>query len=79
MQLLQHLRDFLNEDTMKWMPGNLNAGNFILLTEHKKIPITEEQKAKGVNVASHTTVIHVFDHGGVFIGTIENPDWIPKA
>lgn len=63
---LRTLRDFLTEENLKWLPGNLLTGQFILLKEN----IREEGKP-------YRQVIHLFDQGGTWIGTIEHPDWIP--
>lgn len=66
MRELQHLRDFLDENALKWLPGNLLTGQFILLRES----IREEDKP-------YRQVLHVFDQSGTFIGTVEHPDYIP--
>jgi len=66
LQILKTLRDFLTEEQMKWLPGNLQAGTFMLLRQNK----TDE---KGV----YTTVVQVFDKGGTYIGQITEPEWIP--
>ena len=79
LRQLSHFRDFINDEIKKWMPTNLHVGTYMLLTDYKNLPIPEEDAAKGVNVPNHKTVHHVFDSGGTYIGTIENPDWIPKA
>jgi len=62
---LKHLRDFLDAEQMKWLPSNLKVESCILLTQQKEID--------GV----FTTVLHVFDNGGTWIGEITNPDFIP--
>lgn len=90
MRTLSHLRDFLDEEALKFMVGNLMTGQFILLKEHsrpkpKGKPGEEEKindygidKAQKEVVRTFHTKIHVFDQGGTFIGTIENPDWYPE-
>lgn len=67
MQSLKNIRDFLDEEQMKWLPNNLLVENCILLTQNKK-------DNKGV----HTVVLQVFDRTGIWIGEITHPDWIPK-
>lgn len=67
LQILQSLRDFMDEETLKWLPGNIQADTFILLPQSRK-------DEKGV----HQRVIHVFDKGGTYIGEISNPHFIPK-
>lgn len=68
MQILKTLRDFLDEETLKWLPSHLQAGNFILLTQNKKMGADKPWKQ----------VIQVFDRGGTYIGEISDPDFIPK-
>ena len=60
IQVIQTLRDFLDEEQLKWLPGNLRVENCILLTKH------EEQE--GIT----KKVIYVFDNGGALIGKIDN-------
>lgn len=67
LRTLKSLRDFLDEEQMKFLPGNLLVMNCILLTQHKK-------NKDGV----HTTVLQVFEESGTWLGEITSPDWIPK-
>lgn len=66
MQMLKHLRDFLDEEQMKWLPSNFKIEPCILLTQNKNID--------GV----FKIVLQVFDSNGTWIGEITNPDFIPK-
>lgn len=68
MRMLKNLRDFLDEEALKFLPGNLITGQFIILRENIK-------NKEGL----HQQVLHVFDQGGTWVGTIENPDWIPSS
>ena len=70
MKQLQHLRDFLDAEQMKWLPSNIKVENCILLTQNKTKPDKEG--------TFHTTVLQVFDSGGTWIGEISDPDYIPK-
>ena len=65
LQQLKHLRDFLDEEQMKWLPGNLQTGSFMLLKQNK------------VEDGTYRTVVQVFSENGVWIGEITDPDWIP--
>lgn len=63
---LKHIRDFLDDEQMKWLPTNLKVESCILLTQNKLVdPV-------------YSTVLQVFDSGGTWIGEITNPDFIPK-
>ena len=64
---LKTLRDFLDDEQMKWLPSNLQVENCILLTQNK----VQEDKV-------FRTVLQVFTSGGTWIGTIVEPDFIPK-
>ena len=61
------LRDFLDEEQLKWLSGNLRVKNCILLVQNK------EDKKKIMR-----QVVQVFDEKGNFVGSIENPQFIPK-
>ena len=106
MRLLRSLRDFLDTETLKFLPSSLLTGQFILLKAHtggQSRPVmplcsecAEKLKTEG-NVTICKTciknqkewdekypagepwrqVIHVFDQGGIFIGTIQEPEFIP--
>lgn len=78
IRILSHLRDFLTEEQVKWLSGNIQIENCILLTQHQTLPIPTEDVARGVNVGNHKTVVQVFDSKGIWIGEISNPDFIPK-
>lgn len=70
MQALQHLRDFMTEEELKFLPGRLQSGTFMLLTQ-----------SKGGEKESGTVwhqVLQVFTSDGTWIGEITNPDWIPN-
>lgn len=62
LQIVPTLRDFLDEEQLKWLPGNLKVELCILLTKHE-----DDQKTK-----ISRAVIYVFDQSGCFIGKIEN-------
>lgn len=64
---LTHLRDFMDEETLKFLPGNLRSANFIFLRQNKK-------DEKGM----FNIVLQVFDKDGTRIGCIEHPDYIPS-
>lgn len=65
---LKHLRDFLDEDTLKFLPGSLQVESCILL-----------QKNKGDIHDSCRMVLQVFDNTGIWIGEISEPHFIPNA
>lgn len=67
MQVLKTIRDFLTEEKLKWLPGNMQIRSCILLKDN----ITDERSV-------FRTVLHVFDDGGIYIGTIDSPHYIPK-
>jgi hypothetical protein len=73
MRTLSHLRDFLNEETLKFLPGNLRSANFIILRQNKEV---EELVGKKI-IKVFSTVLQVFDKNGTWIGEITHPDWIP--
>lgn len=68
MRTLRHFRDFMTEEQLKFLPGSLLTGQFILLKNSRG----------GTKEEPWYQVIEVFDQGGTWIGTIENPDWIPS-
>jgi hypothetical protein len=68
MRTLSHLRDFMDEETKKWMVGNFQVQPCVLLRQNK----TDENGIFKV-------VLQVFDHTGIWIGEITNPDYIPEA
>ncbi len=67
MKTLTHLRDFLTEEELKFLPGRMQAGNFILLQQNKQ----DEKKLFHM-------VLQVFTADGTWIGEISQPDWIPS-
>jgi hypothetical protein len=67
MQALRHLRDFLSEEQLKWLPGNIRVESCILLQQHKK-------GGDGITRG----VLQVFDAKGIYIGEISNPDYVPQ-
>lgn len=67
MRVLKHLRDFMTEEELKFLPGRLKAENCMLLTQHTK----DEQ-------GMHKTILQVFTADGTWIGEIEHPDYIPS-
>ena len=73
MKTLTHLRDFLNEETLKFLPGNLRSANFIILRQNKEVEETVGKKK--INVLG--IVLQVFDKNGNWIGEIIHPDYIP--
>ena len=87
MQTLSHLRDFLDDEALRFMPGNLLTGQFILLREHMRAQSLEkntdlrstDEKSPKEFVRTFHTKIHIFDQGGTFIGTINDPEWYPEA
>jgi hypothetical protein len=68
MRTLSHLRDFMSEEQLKWLPGTMHVENCILLRQNK----TDESGIFKV-------VLQVFDHKGTWIGEIEQPDFIPDG
>lgn len=73
MKILSSLRDFLDAETLKLLPGNLRSANFIVLRQNKEVE--EIIGKKKVKILS--TVLQVFDKNGTWIGCIEHPDYIP--
>lgn len=70
MQILNTLRDFLKEEDLKFLPGNLQVGSFMLLRQNKK------DKQDDGSTKFHQ-VLQVFDEGGAWIGEITDPQFIP--
>ncbi len=66
IHLLQSLRDFLDPEQLKYLPGNLRVENCILLTQHK-------EDSEGIT----RTYLQIFDHHGNWIGECQ-PDYIPN-
>ncbi|MDO8640805.1 MAG: hypothetical protein Q7R33_04625 [Nitrosarchaeum sp.] len=62
LKIIPPLRDFLDAEQLKWLPGNLKVEQCILLSKQE------------VDVETNVTsrVIYVFDHEGCLIGKIEN-------
>jgi hypothetical protein len=73
VQEMATIRDFMDEETLKFLPGNIRSANFIVLRQSKTI---ERTVGKAV-VASFSTVLQVFDKNGTYIGEITNPAFIP--
>jgi hypothetical protein len=67
MRTLRHLRDFMSEEQLKFLPGAMQVENCILLRQDGK-------DANGV----YQVVLQVFDSKGTWIGSIERPDFIPN-
>jgi hypothetical protein len=67
MKQLKHLRDFLDDEQMKWLPSNLQVRNCILLRQQKE----DDNGITG-------NVLQIFDETGTWIGEITNPDYIPN-
>ena len=74
MHTLTHLRDFMDEETLRNLPGNLRSANFIILRQNKEVEETAGKKK--INVSG--IVLQVFDKNGNWIGCIEHPDYIPN-
>ena len=70
MKMLKHLRDFLNPEELKFLPGRLKAENCLFLTQSKGGKEGEEP---------YHTVLQVFTANGTWIGEITNPDYIPSS
>jgi len=68
LQTLLTIRDFLDEEQMKWLLGNLKVKNCILLVRNKK----------NVEGRIFTQELLIFDEEGIWLGTIEKPQYIPK-
>lgn len=66
MHVLQNIRDFIDPDKMKFKVDSLQSRN--VMTIHRMEP-----DAKG----THRMVMHIFTSTGTYIGTIENPVYIP--
>jgi len=62
MQSLRHLRDFLTEEELKFLPGRLHGGTFLLLEQNK-----------GGKEAPFKRVLQVFTSTGTWIGEISEP------
>lgn len=62
LQIIPSLRDFLDEEQLKWLPGNLKVEMCILLTK-QEVDIE-------TNITKKNT--YVFDKEGTLIGKIEN-------
>lgn len=75
MRTLTHLRDFMTEETLKFLPGNLRSANFIILRQNKET----EQKIGRVTTKTFNTVLQVFDKDGTWVGEITHPDYIPDG
>ena len=69
LQIVQTLRDFLDKEQLKWLPGNLKVETCILLTKHE-IDVED-------NVSRQYT--YVFDSKGCLIGKIDNSVRMPKT
>lgn len=67
MRTLRHLRDFLDAEQLKFLPGAMLVENCTLLRQNR----TDEN---GV----YKVVVQVFDHKGTWIGEVTNPDYIPE-
>lgn len=83
LRTLGHLRDYLNEETLKFLPGNLQSGHFILLRESGKKdkllhPTQLTEHDKQFSPDTFHTVVRVFDDSGTYIGTITHPDFWPS-
>lgn len=75
IHVLKSLRDFMTPEALKFLPGILEARTCILLEES----LSDKTVENGVTTTSNfRTVIHVFDKGGTFIGTIERPHHVPS-
>ena len=61
LQIIPTLRDYLDEEQLKWLPGNLKVEQCILLTKHEID-----------NVNNSSQHIYVFDSKGCLIGKIDN-------
>ena len=72
IRTLTTLRDFMDQESLKFLPGNLKAGTFMLLMQNK-INSKEEKDQ------TFKRVIQVFDETGTWIGEISNPDFIPSS
>lgn len=68
LQIIPTLRDFLDEEQLKWLPGNLKVEQCILLTRHE----TDEDSI-------NRKYVYVFDHEGCLIGKIDNNARIPES
>lgn len=69
IRALKHLRDFIDDETKKWMPGKLQARTCILLVQNKG----------GDDGTPFHCVVQVFDQSGTWIGEIAEPDFIPGS
>lgn len=75
MRTLTHLRDFMTEEELKFLPGRLQVGNFMLLEQHFSDKVEKDGKT---HISNFRTVIQVFTASGTWIGCIEKPDFIPS-
>ena len=66
LQVIPTLKDFLDEDALKHLLGNLKVQNCILLKESKVVD------------GLWSTYLHVFDEEGVLIGTIDKTLYLSK-
>mgnify|MGYP001611648651 CR=1 FL=1 len=65
----------MDEETLKFLPGNLRSANFIVLRQNKEV----EQDIGKTKVKTFSTVLQVFDKDGTWIGEITHPDYIPDG
>ena len=66
LMTVKHLRDFLDAEALKWLPGNLQARHVLMLTSHETDPA-------GI---THS-VAHIFTAEGAYMGTMR-PVWMPR-
>lgn len=75
-QELMTLRDFMTEEELKFLPGRLQAGTFILLEQNRS---EKEKLSDGKTlIKNFERVIQVFTSTGTYIGEITKPSFIPQ-
>ena len=62
LQIIPSIKDFLDEERLKWLSGNLKIEQCILLSKDE------------IDIETNITkkIIYIFDENGCFIGKIEN-------
>src|SRR5438132_890546 len=74
MKMLRHLRDFLTEEELKFLPGRLHAHQVLFLEQNKEV----ETNIGDTKAKIFTRVIQVFTADGTWIGEVPHPDFIPS-
>ena len=68
LHIVPKLRDFLDKEQLKWLPGNLKVEQCILLTKHE---IDDDNVSR--------KYVYIFDSQGCLIGKIDNNPKLPET